>query len=325
MNDNGDFVSVALATYEGSKYLSLQIESILTQTHLPDEIVICDDASSDDTMDIIRQFYKKYPNLIRYCQNEKNLGYIKNFEKALSLCKGKYIFLCDQDDIWVNNRIDAFLSHIGNNDLIYSNSIIIDSKGHKTGKLMFAHAEEFSRFSFMDFFLRKGLVQGASMMISDKILKKSIPFPETIPHDIWLMSIALQGKSVVYHTIPTLLYRQHDNNVIGKVKSKRAFSSYLRDIKYLIPRRNEMIRYFYNKCVEFSKLDFLSLEVKRDLVEIKSFCEMMLFPNRLFQFNSFAMYIKLYPQLKKVDNDLFYIPFLRLLSSFYTPYINIDE
>lgn len=102
--------SVALCTYNGERFLPQQLESLAAQTVLPDELVICDDASTDDSMRIVEEFAKNAPFSVRIFINPKNLGYIKNFEKAIGLCGKDIIFLCDQDDYWESKKLEHVLN-----------------------------------------------------------------------------------------------------------------------------------------------------------------------------------------------------------------------
>ena len=110
--------SVALCTYNGDKYLSEQLDSILNQSIQVDEIVICDDKSTDGTHDIINQYYSKYPNIVKFYLNETNLRSVKNFEKAISLCTGDIIFLSDQDDSWLPEKVAEMTSYFDLNPTI---------------------------------------------------------------------------------------------------------------------------------------------------------------------------------------------------------------
>ena len=101
--------SVALCTYNGERFLSQQLESLAAQTVLPDELVICDDASSDGSIRILEVFAKNAPFIVRIFKNPKNLGYIKNFEQAIGLCSMDVIFLCDQDDYWESEKLNQVL------------------------------------------------------------------------------------------------------------------------------------------------------------------------------------------------------------------------
>lgn len=96
-------VSIALCTYNGEKYIEEQLESLIHQTCQPDEIIICDDQSKDNTVNIAKSLLGSWPGAWKVIINKKNLGYKKNFQKAISLCRGDIIFLSDQDDVWDYN------------------------------------------------------------------------------------------------------------------------------------------------------------------------------------------------------------------------------
>src|SRR4051794_22329155 len=102
-------ISVALATYNGMKYVSQQIESIMAQSYLPDEIIVCDDASSDATVEQLHLNQQQFPDRLRIYRNDVNLGYALNFEKAISLCKGEIIVPCDQDDSWLSYKLERIV------------------------------------------------------------------------------------------------------------------------------------------------------------------------------------------------------------------------
>ena len=99
-------ISIAMATYNGAKYLHQQLDSFIGQSRLPDELTVCDDLSSDETFDILRDFSQSAPFEVKIVRNEKNLGYTENFEKALSLSCGDIIFLSDQDDVWFCDKLE---------------------------------------------------------------------------------------------------------------------------------------------------------------------------------------------------------------------------
>ena len=104
-------ISIAMATYNGEKFIEEQLDSILAQTIKDFEIVICDDCSNDRTFFILEQYAKKYP-LIKLHKNTKNLGFRENFLQAINLCTGDFIALCDQDDIWNEKHLEILLNNI---------------------------------------------------------------------------------------------------------------------------------------------------------------------------------------------------------------------
>ena len=126
-------VSIAMATYNGEKYLREQLDSLVKQTYSDLEIIICDDCSHDSTSQILHEYAEK-DSRIKLFFNEKNLGFKKNFEKAISLCNGEYIALSDQDDIWELNKIETELNAIGNNDFVFHNAELIDGNGVSLNK-----------------------------------------------------------------------------------------------------------------------------------------------------------------------------------------------
>src|SRR5262245_46082449 len=99
-------ISVAMCSYNGDRYISTQLESIAAQHRLPNELVVCDDGSSDGSVEIVREFARQVPFPTRLVGNDKNLGTTKNFEKAISLCRGEIVALADQDDIWYRNKLE---------------------------------------------------------------------------------------------------------------------------------------------------------------------------------------------------------------------------
>src|SRR5258708_3925751 len=103
-----ELVSIALCTYNGEAYLKEQLDSLIDQTYPNCEIIIVDDCSKDGTVDILKQYANEYTQIKLYI-NTENLGYTKNFEKAIVLCNGEYIALCDQDDIWDKNKISIMI------------------------------------------------------------------------------------------------------------------------------------------------------------------------------------------------------------------------
>ena len=124
-------VSIALATYNGEKYLREQLDSILSQSIQDFELVACDDCSTDSTLKILNEYAEK-DFRVKVFTNEKNLGFKKNFEKAIFLCSGDYIALSDQDDIWTENHLQVLLENIGNNDLVGANAFLCDEKAQPT-------------------------------------------------------------------------------------------------------------------------------------------------------------------------------------------------
>src|SRR5277367_1671319 len=111
-------VSIALCTYNGAKYLAQQLDTLVDQTYLHIEIIVVDDCSTDETFVILKVYASKYPQFKLY-QNKKNLGFTANFERAVTLCNGELIALCDQDDLWHAEKIELQVNAIADNVFIY--------------------------------------------------------------------------------------------------------------------------------------------------------------------------------------------------------------
>src|SRR5262245_39471269 len=133
-------ISIALCTYNGTKYLSSQLESYLAQTCPPDEVVVCDDCSQDETVSTLNEFAERAPFPVRIFVNERNLGSTKNFEKAISLCSGDIIFLSDQDDAWASNKIERIVEEFDRDSevgMVFSNAELVDETMQPLGSNFF--------------------------------------------------------------------------------------------------------------------------------------------------------------------------------------------
>jgi glycosyltransferase involved in cell wall biosynthesis len=233
-------VSIALATYNGEKFLVEQLDSIINQTYKNIEIIICDDKSIDSTVSIITNYANSDKRISLY-ENDKNLGYIKNFEKAISLCNGEYIALSDQDDIWMLNKISTLVKEIGNSLLIHSDANLIDDKSSLIGKSYTEYSKKMtSPKSIIDMILN-GSITGCTCLFSSSLLQKIIPFPHNIDvHDKWIGIIAYYFGNIKYINIALIKYRQHSNNMIGAQDITKA--SYVSKVKsFLLKNKNNLL------------------------------------------------------------------------------------
>lgn len=225
MKSNRLKVSVALCTYNGARFLSEQLESIAAQTHLPDEVVVCDDGSSDGTLGVVAQFARTVPFLVSCYKNLTQLGVTKNFERAISLCTGDVIFLCDQDDVWMPQKIEKMAAAFQANyqiGLVFSNGFVVDSKLNKLGYKVwdvFGLDEKSQRAITggdpLSFFIRRYAITGATMAFRASLKDKFLPIPEVWIHDAWITCLAASMGSIVTVAEPLIMYRQHEANVIG--------------------------------------------------------------------------------------------------------------
>lgn len=215
--------SIALCTYNGEKFLKEQLESFVNQTQLPDELIICDDSSTDSTVEILKEFEKNSPFFVQIEINHKQLGVIKNFEKAISLCTGDLIFLSDQDDIWMPEKTEIITKQFEQNEelgMIFSDAELIGENSEKLGKTLFD--ETFRKTdkikSLFDLCLNKNVATGATMAFRSKLRNNFIPIPTNIPniiHDGWIALVLSSITECKCLEKPLIKYRQHNQQQLG--------------------------------------------------------------------------------------------------------------
>ncbi|GAB1484328.1 hypothetical protein MASR2M78_31460 [Treponema sp.] len=308
-------VSVALTTYNGSNYLTEQLESILHQTYPLKEIIISDDCSSDSTNDIITIYKNKYPKLIKYFQNAENIGYIKNFEKAITNCSGEYIALCDQDDAWDLNKIEILIKNIGNNLLIHSDARLIDMNGNILYESYTAISNKYVQNPSFSNICINNIVTGCTVLLNSRLLNIALPFPTCIPHDQWLALLAADTKNIAYYDKALISYRQHSKNTIGAKTSKQNVKNLT--ISSFSFKRNIMSKYHSN-LRRYQKLSLLTKSIKNK-ISIKNYIFIRKLTKyyksyyyKMFRFHSFFFNIRYFKELNQKKyifqslNNLFY-------------------
>jgi glycosyltransferase involved in cell wall biosynthesis len=214
-------ISIAMCTYNGEKYLREQLDSLIHQTYKNLEIIIVDDSSNDSTMNILKK-YEQLDRRIKVFHNEKNLGFIQNFSKAISLCSGDYIALSDQDDIWKLEKLELFLSEIGDHTLIYSDAILIDNEGQELNQYLIHPKKNLVSGHCNKAFLLNNCVSGNTLMFKSELVKKILPIPDVSFHDTWIAFVASSLGAITYTSEPMTFYRRHTDQVtVKKVKSNR--------------------------------------------------------------------------------------------------------
>lgn len=238
-------ISIVMASYNGEAYICEQIDSILLQTFQNFELVVCDDCSTDSTWKIL-QNYSAADSRIRIFQNENNLGFKNNFAKAISLTKGEYIALCDQDDIWESDHLEQLLNHLGNKMIACGDSLLVDSQNHSLDMtLSYQESLDFvpdddMKKAYSIFYFRSPF-QGAGMLIRREFLDMALPIPQQVLyHDVWFSELACFCGGMNYFKKVISRYRQHNKNVTGGRNQRRPkFGTWLRKIlrgKYLQDR-----------------------------------------------------------------------------------------
>lgn len=221
-------ISVALCTYNGEKYLKEQIDSILQQTHAVDEIVVCDDGSSDKTISILQEYSSLYPSIFKIHKNEVNLRSVKNFEKAITLCTGEIIFLSDQDDVWERNKVEIMVEYFNNHSdihAIFTNGTIIDENNKPIKTYTVWDAPKFieekgNKVNHYKILTHLGnYATGASMAFKKELKERILPFPiiENFHHDEWIALVAAKKNALGYINTKLFAYRCHQNQQVGGI------------------------------------------------------------------------------------------------------------
>ena len=221
-------LSVALCTFNGSLFLRDQLESIAAQTRLPNELVICDDGSTDSTLEMLHDFKSRAPFPVHVHTSDKPVGSTRNFARAMALCQGDVIVLSDQDDVWLPQRLrdteSAFQSD-RNAGAFFSDAEIVDDalkpRGYRLWNVVRfgpREQERVRRGESVSLLLRRNVATGATLAFKSEFRELILPIPEGWVHDGWIaLLIAATGK-LLFSPQPLIQYRQHSRNQIGAVK-----------------------------------------------------------------------------------------------------------
>ncbi|MEZ5754200.1 MAG: glycosyltransferase family 2 protein [Paracoccaceae bacterium] len=202
-------ISIAMATYNGARFLQAQLDSFSAQTRLPDELVVCDDGSKDATLEILETFAASAPFAVRVIRNPENLGFKRNFEKAISLCEGDIIFISDQDDVWLSSKLQVVEQVFRDdprvmttiNDMIITDAELNHSNKTLLGAIRVSGSNE------------NRLVAGCAAAVRRSFLPVVLPIPsEYLGHDGWIsdLSVSLGVRKLIDQ--PLQLYRRHGAN-----------------------------------------------------------------------------------------------------------------
>jgi glycosyltransferase involved in cell wall biosynthesis len=210
-------ISIAMTTYNGERFLEKQLRSLSEQVRLPDEVVVCDDASTDRTPEILAQFAKRAPFPVRLVINDCRLGYRENFLKAASICTSDYIAFCDQDDVWLPDKLSVVSRYLDSDRCIllqHGYRLIDDDGNFISGDIKYARAgrDVLWRINF-----GFSLVFHRSLLEFSHLWELSVShFDEAkVGHDSWIAFLgSLFDKTLVIDDV-LVYYRQHNNNVSG--------------------------------------------------------------------------------------------------------------
>lgn len=216
-----------MCTYNGAPFLREQLDSLVAQRRLPDELVICDDTSNDETVRILEDFSQTAPFQVRIFLNRKNLGVIKNFEKAIGACTGDIIFLCDQDDVWRDDKVECVARIFESNPrtgLVLSDAELVDCNLVSIGRRLFSELGFTPRMQRLaaagkrfDVLLRRNYFCGAATAFRSSFTTLVRPLSDSGPliHDGWIGLLIAAVAEVSFISQPLIKYRQHAAQQFG--------------------------------------------------------------------------------------------------------------
>ena len=199
-------ISVCIATFNGEKYIREQLDSILYQLSDSDEVIISDDSSTDKTLEIVKSYNDPR---IKIFPNNKFHSPIFNFENALKYAEGDYVFLSDQDDVWMDNMIEIMIKALKDASLVVSNCFVVDKNLNIIKESFFTQKPSAS--------IIKNIISnnyiGCCMAFRKEVLLKALPFPKQIAmHDIWLGLCGALFYNVIFISEKLIMYRRHNEN-----------------------------------------------------------------------------------------------------------------
>jgi glycosyltransferase involved in cell wall biosynthesis len=207
-----------MATYNGAQFVTRQLDSVLKQLGPEDEVIVVDDGSKDNTVQLIRETYN---GRVKVYVNEKNLGVIHSFEKAISLAKGDILFLCDQDDVWEDDKVATVLKVFNeqNSILVVHDAFVVDANL----EIMDPSWNNYNHNNIKQGIfgnILKNAYTGAFMAFKKELKEDILPFPASIEmHDQWIALVCmLKKKKITFVDKPLVKYVRHGGNVTGMKK-----------------------------------------------------------------------------------------------------------
>lgn len=288
-------VDILLATYNGEKYLSEQIESILNQTYSNFRLLISDDCSTDNTKQIIKEYEKKDNRITVFFQKE-NMGVVGNFEFLMQKVESKYFMFSDQDDIWKKEKVEKSVKKIEetSSELVYSDLEVVDSDLNVTYnsywklKGIYNKVKKYNNF---DSLYLNNFVTGCTIITKKDLIDKFLPLPKNskyVLHDYWISLIASQVGNIDYIEEPLIKYRQHKNNKVGSQKKSDSIKTFkeMRDLFIDVKKQHFNVFIENEKCFKDEKIKTLnkkSLEYFEKLEKTK-----------IINFKGWNLFFKLY-------------------------------
>ncbi len=225
--ENRPPIDILMATYNGAPYIGAQIDSLLKQNYQDWQLIIRDDGSEDNTIEIVHYYRAQYPDKIHLiADGNLNLGARSNYSKLLTHSRADYIMFCDQDDVWFPQKISitfdkmkALEAEFGQNTplLVHSDAKVVDSHLQEISPSLWQYQKcKPARSSSLKRLLLQNVATGCTVMINKSLRDMALPIsPDTMMHDWWMVLVASAFGHIEHISVSTLLYRQHERNDIG--------------------------------------------------------------------------------------------------------------
>lgn len=244
-------IEVLVTTYNGEKYIREQLDSILNQTYSNIHIIISDDGSSDQTIEILKEYEKKEERITVYYQTS-NLGCVRNFDFLLHKVTAPYYMLCDQDDIWLPEKIAASYQEMidKNVDLVFGDLKVVDENLNIIYPSMFQYLkidQMLKRYHDYRAIYMDNIVTGCTLLSKSKFLELIFPLPtesKYLIHDYWIALAVMINGTFSYLEKPYILYRQHGNNIVGTERKSTKFKKFEQVRDLFITVKKERFREF---------------------------------------------------------------------------------
>ncbi|MCD5183986.1 glycosyltransferase [Enterococcus gallinarum] len=262
-------ISIALCTYNGDQFLQYQLDSFLPafEQYENIELVIIDDCSTDDTNRIILDFISSNRSIeVHYFRNEMNMGVIENFEKLLNTINGDYIFLSDQDDIWVPKKFSTLIEKLVNSgkQVAFSDGVVIDENNRVIKESLWKEFGLSRRtiaklkkddFLLSKFLLKKDIITGCTMLIDKNFLSKCMPLSRNFIHDSWIGNLAALSGNLLMVDEKLIKYRVHESQQIGlggrkQNKNSLSFENTILKSQDMLKRIDDSPMFIYKNLLE---------------------------------------------------------------------------
>ena len=247
-------LAILLGTYNGGRFLREQLDSLFAQTMKDFQLYIRDDGSTDDTMLIVKEYQQLHPNIVKVEDEGKNLGAKGNFERLLALTDADYYMFCDQDDVWLPDKIEVSFAKMKQMEqrygdiplLVHTDLEVVDEDLNVINASFWKYSRVLPQVvdENIHYLGIANSVTGCTIIMNKMAKQVAIPFPEQIyMHDAWIALCVMKYGKMGYINMPTIKYRQHSSNVLGAIEYRFSIKEKLKNIKtiyrnYLLVYRN---------------------------------------------------------------------------------------